>query len=170
MRDSPDAARKFAADVVAAIPDLRRYARKLLVDRSYADDLVQDCIERAWRSVDSFDDARDVRPWLFRILHNLFLNKLKNDTRRLKIVSLYRLEQESRLPVPTPEQAILVRQTLDALQTLPVELRDTLQLFAFDELSCEEIAQTLDVPLGTVLSRLHRARHRLRRDAASPQT
>ncbi len=168
MRDSPDACEKFAADVVAAIPELRRYARKLLIDRSYAEDLVQDCIECACRSAASFDPSRGVRPWLFRILYNLFVNKVRKDARQRRTVSLYRLEQEARLPVPSPEQTLHMRQTLEALRSLPPVLRDTLSLYAFDELSCEEIAHTLEVPLGTVLSRLHRARRRLRRNGGAP--
>ena len=140
------------------IPALRRYAFALLRDRDRADDLVQDTLERAlsrwilWR-------PGNLRAWLFTIMHNIFVNQLRGaaplDYRPDELVP--------ELPVrPEQEDGLGLRDLDKALQQLSVDQRETLLLVTLEELSYDEAAKVLGVPVGTIMSRLFRARERLR--------
>lgn len=145
-------------DIIAEIPRLRRYARALTGDSSRADDLVQDTIERAlsrwvlWR-------PGNLRAWLFTIMHNIFVNQLRGashlDYRPDELIP--------ELPVRAEQEDGLSLRDLDrALQQISAEQRETLLLVTLEELSYEEAAKVLNVPVGTIMSRLFRARERLR--------
>lgn len=144
--------------IVAQIPRLRRYARALTGDLERADDLVQDTLERAlmkfslWRS-------GNLRAWLFTIMHNVFVNQVK-----LHGAVDYMAEED--LPdVPvraTQSDELELRDLAGALQMLSPEQREVVLLVGLEELSYEETAKALGVPIGTVMSRLSRARDRLR--------
>jgi len=144
------------------IPHLRRYARVLHAGRTAdADDLVQDTLERAvgkwglWRGVGS------VRPWLFSIMHNLFVDQcaLRNAQATQALDDL----PEAALPAQAPAQELRIEalELLAALQRLSVPLREVLLLVAVEGLSYAETAKALNVPTGTVMSRLARARSQL---------
>jgi RNA polymerase sigma-70 factor, ECF subfamily len=157
------------AQLEAAIPSLRRYARALLRDRDAADDLVQDTLVRALPRVESVDDGRPLRPWLFTIMHNLHVSRWRRLKRRPTLVT------DAVLAV-APSQAAYVdaATTLDLLGALPDEQRQVLLLVAVEGLSYAEVAALLGVPIGTVMSRLSRARDRLsvltgRREATSAE-
>ncbi|TXH32820.1 MAG: sigma-70 family RNA polymerase sigma factor [Rhodospirillaceae bacterium] len=150
------------------IPALRRYARALLRDAAAADDLVQDCLERAigrWHQRRSDGDART---WLFAILHNLAVSRLRQKTRRGPHLPLE--DAEAALPVrpATQEDALRHRDLLRGLGALPEDQRSVLLLVAVEELSYAETAAVLEVPTGTVMSRLSRARHKLMQLMDSP--
>lgn len=145
------------------IPGLRRYARALLKDAAAADDLVQDCLERAvgrWhqRRMDG-----DTRPWLYRILHNLAVNRLRQQARRGVHVSV---EDGDLVAAPVQEAGLVMRDLAAALDRLPDEQRAVLLLVSVEDLSYAEAASALDISIGTVMSRLSRARERLRREMA----
>jgi RNA polymerase sigma factor (sigma-70 family) len=145
------------------IPALRRYARALVRDRAVADDLVQDCLERA---VGRWHQRRegDPRPWLFTILHNLAINEFRRGTKRGKHVG-YDEANEAELGLEAvQERKLMCRDMLDKLARLPGEQRSVLLLVAVEDLSYEEAAKVLDIPVGTVMSRLSRARERLQRE------
>jgi len=148
--------------IVAEIPRLRRYAHALLGEANRADDLVQDTLERAlsrWRLWQPLGGQGTPRAWLFAIMHNLFINQLKAG----KAIDYRPDDEVPDLPTrPTQEDALGLRDLTRALATLPGDQREILLLIGLEELSYQEAAKVLGVPLGTVMSRLSRARARLR--------
>ena len=143
------------------IPRLRRYARALTGDRVQADDLVQECLARAWEKLSLWQRGSNLRAWLFTILHNVFVNELRRSKRRPELLAF----DDENLEMPrraTQEDGLVLRDLETALYSLPVEQRAVLLLVAVEELSYEQTAKTLAIPVGTVMSRLARARERLR--------
>lgn len=152
-----------SARLIACLPRLRRYARALLGDRDGADDLVQDTLERGWDKLASWRRGSDMRAWLFGIMHNLHVDGL----RRLALATVA-LDDEAAPLAPSAEPSTPHRDGLElrdmatALQLLPAEQREVLLLVALEELSYDEVASALNIPRGTVMSRLSRGRERLR--------
>ena len=143
------------------IPRLRRYARALTGDRAQADDLVQECLVRAWEKLSLWRRGSDLRAWLFTILHNVFVNELRRAKRRPELLAF----DDEALDAPrraTQEDGLAMRDLETALSNLPLDQRAVLLLVAVEELSYEQTAKTLDIPVGTVMSRLSRAREHLR--------
>jgi RNA polymerase sigma-70 factor, ECF subfamily len=143
------------------IPAMRRFAWSLTRDRDKADDLVQEALLRAVSRWAQLRNPGSVRPWLLQILYNAFRAELRR-------------QHGEELPMPSdtdaqhpaaighPEDKILLRSTLGALARLPEDQRAVLELVAIEGLSYEEVSRIVDVPLGTVMSRLSRARETLR--------
>ena len=145
------------------IPSLRRYARALLRDATAADDLVHDCLERAigrWHQRRADGDART---WMFAILHNLAINRLRQAARRGRHVALDDAGAVAIARPATQEDQLRHGDLLRALAMLPDDQRSVLLLVSVEDLSYAEAARVLDVPIGTVMSRLSRARERLHR-------
>lgn len=147
--------------IVAQIPHLRRYARALLRDRTAADDLVQDCLERAWSRLHLWREGSNPRTWLFTIIHNLHANAARNASRRPPTISLD-LAGVSAPSRAAQEDGLEVAGIEAALAELSDEQRQVVLLVGLEDMSYQEAAQVLGVPLGTVMSRLHRGRERLR--------
>lgn len=147
------------AAILAEIPRLRRYARALTGRTDGADDLVQDTLERALEKWRFWRLGSELRPWLFAIMHNLYVDGLRRDTR-----VEYRAEDDLPLPAQRGEQTdrLELRDLDRALAQLPVEQREVLLMVALEEFSYAEVARALDIPQGTVMSRLSRARSRLK--------
>ncbi len=144
------------------IPALRRYARALLRDRDDADDLVQDVLERALGGWHQRRETGSVRAWLFAILHNLAMDRLRRRARR-GVAAAIEDVPEARLALPPQQESGLARHDILALVSrLPKEQCSVLLLIGVEDLSYAEAAAVLDVPQGTVMSRLSRARERLR--------
>ena len=145
--------------LIACIPRLRRYASALLGDRTGADDLVQDTMERGWKKLSTWQRGSDMRAWLFGIMHNLHVDQVRKP-------SLPTEELDEDTPAMVSHHQVsdgLELRDLDtALRSLPPEQREILLLVALEEMSYEEVAATLGLPLGTVMSRLSRARQKLR--------
>jgi RNA polymerase sigma-70 factor (ECF subfamily) len=139
---------------------LRRYARALTGERSAADDLVQDTLERAWIKLHLWRTGSDLRAWLFTIMHNVHVNQVRSKS------SAATLPLDDDLPDspvrPTQADMLEVRDIDTALKRLPVAQREVLLLVALEHLSYQETADALGIPIGTVMSRLARARERLR--------
>ena len=142
------------------IPALRRYAWALLRNDEAADDLVQDTLERAIGRWSQRRDG-DLRAWLFAIQRNLFLNGVRQRKSRGAHVGEEALI-DLQAPGMSPESHAGLRDVLMGLDALPEEQRSILLLVGVEDLSYEQAAQVLDIPLGTVMSRLSRARARLR--------
>jgi len=145
------------------IPALRRYARSLMRDPSAADDLVQDCLERAvgrWHQRRADGDAKT---WVFAILHNLAINRLRQTQRRGRHIAIEDADEGAVARPPTQEDALRHRDLVRALGDLPEEQRSVVLLVSVEDLSYGEAAKVLDIPIGTVMSRLARAREKLRR-------
>jgi RNA polymerase sigma-70 factor (ECF subfamily) len=148
--------------LIENLPHLERYALHLTRNRTEAEDLVQDCAERALLKGDLFEAGSNFRAWLFTIMHNLFLNK----ARRNRVAAQYLADAKPRLgrvmPPPQPA-AIMLSRTLDALAKLSQEERDAIILLGADQLTYREVASQSGVPVGTMKSRVGRGRARLRR-------
>jgi len=147
------------AQVVAFIPRLRRYARALIGERGAADDLVQDTLERALSKFHLWRRGSDLRAWLFTIMHNVHVNQVRS-RREITPLDDEVLEQPVRA---TQDTALEARDLERALRLLSVEQREVLLLVVLEEMTYEEVATTLGIPIGTVMSRLSRAREKLRR-------
>lgn len=156
----------FAALLTEQIPRLRRYARALAGTQG-ADDLVQDSLERAWSRRHLWTGQGELRPWLFTILHHLYVNQVRY---RVHIPPLDPLPEEE-LPALAPsrhEAALELRDLERALAELSAEHREVLLLVGLEQLDYAEVATIMNVPLGTVMSRLARAREALRRALQEP--
>ena len=143
------------------IPALRRYARSLLRDQAAADDLVQYCLERVITRWHQRRADGDVRTWTFTILHNLAMNQLRRSARRAGDVPIDNMDEVFAAQRPEQEDGLRVSDTLTALGRLSKELQSVLLLVSVEELSYAETAAVLSIPVGTVMSRLSRARDRL---------
>lgn len=155
-------AKEHHAAIVELIPHLRRYARALRTDVVAADDLVQDCLERALSRIHLFAAGTNLRTWLFTILHNLHVNQVRQAMRRGPESPLDSdLEARTAGPAAT-DGRLAVRDLERALEKLPDEQRDVVLLVGLEEMSYKEAAEVLEVPIGTVMSRLARGRERLR--------
>jgi RNA polymerase sigma factor (sigma-70 family) len=145
------------------IPALRRYARALVRNAATADDLVQDCLERA---VSHWHQRRDgdPRPWLFTILHNLAINHFRQTKSRGAHQTLEQTVESDLQEDAVQEKTLMYRDVLDKLAGLPEDLRSVLLLVAVEDLSYADAAKVLNIPMGTVMSRLSRARDRLQRE------
>jgi len=142
------------------IPSLRRYAWSLVRNASDADDLVQDCLLRALNRLDTVREERQLRPWLFTIMHNLYVNRWRRAKIRAE-VSAEDTVAEISMPAPQPA-SIEMRDVLRGLRELPADQRQVILLIAVEGFEYAEVAAMLGVPVGTVMSRLSRARDRLR--------
>ena len=155
----------FRARLESEIPALRRYARVLLRDPDQADDLVQDCLERAlvrhrlWRRPGNF------RAWLFTIMHNLHANQVRGASRRPAVVPIDQtdaIQTDAIGRPPSQIDAVAANEIMTALGQLNADQREVLVLVAVEGLRYAEVAKVLGLPIGTVMSRLGRARKRLR--------
>ena len=156
----------FLDEIETCVPALRRYARALTHDIDRADDLVQDCLERAIARRGLFQPRGPLRPWLFAILTNLYRNQLRRDRRRGERLAL-ETDAEPALPAPQPGHLAL-SELARAIDTLPLEQKEALLLVTLEGLSYGEAAGVLRIPRGTLMSRLGRARAALRRLTDSP--
>ena len=153
--------RPFADALVAQLPALRRYARALTGNAALADDLVQDSIERALGQEAQLRELGRMAGWLRRILYHLYIDEIRRGRRRGREQDIADLADRLELSAPAPDNSA-VREFTHAVNRLTVEHRQILLLVSVEELSYREIAEELDIPLGTVMSRLARARERLR--------
>lgn len=144
----------FTRDLAAQIPRLRRYARGLTHDPHWADDLVQDTMERALARAWRFRAGSNLRAWLFTMLYRLYLNDVARERRSAQSTT-----EELGVIHSEPGEMLDMQK---AMALLPPEQRAILLLVGLEQLTYAETAAILEIPLGTVMSRLSRARERLR--------
>jgi RNA polymerase sigma-70 factor (ECF subfamily) len=162
-------------------PALLRFARSLTRDPDAAEDLAQEALARALRFEDRFTPGTDAKAWLFTITRRLQQKRWRTDRRRPRVVSISDLGDRGDAPADEPvsplgvEAAVMSRFTRDqillALQRLPTEQAVPLRLFAGEDMPYRQIAEVLDIPVGTVMSRIFRGRRTLARlllDEAGP--
>ena len=150
------------AAILAEIPRLSRYARALLRDRDSADDLVQDCLERALARIDNWRTGENPRRWLFTIMHHLFVDQMRKTKRRAEVVMLT-LDDSEALSSPAEQaESIASREIMDALQAISPERRAALVIVGIEGFSYAEAATMLGIPAGTLMSRIARGREELR--------
>lgn len=141
------------------IPRLRRFALSLTRHASNADDLVQNCLERALGSVADKRPDGDLRAWLFTILYRQFVDNHRRSRRYARMLEFFTGRDDTQ---PSTERTVLAQSTLEAFDQLATEPRALLLWVSVEGLSYKQVAEILDVPIGTVMSRLSRARNALR--------
>lgn len=169
-RRQPPAHETFAADVLALLDPLFGTALRLTRNRADAEDLVQDTVVKALRFSDRFTPGTNLKAWLYTILHNTWRNRRRDAARNTVEVDSTLVDEAASLPdgpavLETPER-ILLRESLGgdlqaALDELPEAFREAVWLRDVEEFSYAEIARTLDIPMGTVMSRIARGRRLL---------
>jgi RNA polymerase sigma-70 factor, ECF subfamily len=152
----------FARLLQNEIPRLRRYARALTRDPARADDLAQSCLVRAIAKEHLWEPGTDLRAWLFTILHNQNVNEIRRSAREGVVVAV-----EDVAPVltvaPRAGASLQLRDLERAIRLPPAEQRQVILLVGLEGMRSEEVAAVLDIPIGTVRSRLSRGREMLRR-------
>ena len=167
---------RFEEDALALADQVYRVARGLVGSREEAEDLVQDTYARAFRSWQQFTPGTNLRAWLLRILTNLNIDRARRQRRRPETQPLeegdYFLynKLETQAGQPLEEEEVVERLSqhdiVSALSAVPHDFRDVLVLVDIGDFSYADAAQILDIPVGTVMSRLHRARRVLKRELA----
>lgn len=151
----------FGVELEVHIASLRRYARALLRNRVDAEDLVQEALVRAIARSDTFQAGTNLRAWLFTILHNVHVNQLRGKAARADEVPVESVEAHLVTPA-RQEERVELREMMRAVDALPEEQRKVLLLVAVEGMKYDEVARVLGVPIGTVMSRLSRAREAVR--------
>src|SRR5947209_8217640 len=168
---------RFEEDALALSDQVYRVARRLVSSREEAEDLMQETYARAFRSWRSFQPGTNLRAWLLRILTNLNIDRGRRQQRTPQMTSIdergdYYLydKLEAADGKPLDEERVIERLSqgsiVDALAHVPHDFRDVLVLVDIGEFSYADTAQILDIPIGTVMSRLHRARRILKGELA----
>ncbi len=168
--------KKIESVLVGQIPYIRRYARALTRNAADADDLVQTCLMRAIVNMDRFEQGTNLRAWLLTIMHNVFIDGVRKVKRARDADESAESMMSGLYTRPNQVESLQLGDLQSAMEQLPEEQRTTLILVALEDMSYEEAAQVTGVPVGTVRSRLSRARHSLMRmvdgltmDDVSPQ-
>lgn len=161
--DQPLPAGTFEDLALPLFDQLYNFARWLTQDASEAEDLVQETYAKALRGFSSFQPGSNFRGWMYQILRNSFLS---SRTGLKTTIPFDEEDHEAAQDRATPESVLVAQATREmvqqALEKLPVHFREILLLCEVEEMSYQEIAQTLSIPQGTVMSRLFRARRALR--------
>lgn len=159
MQEAPTS---FRQQLLSATPRLRRYAHSLVLDSSSADDLVQTTLERALSHWHQFDQRRDMLVWMLSIAHNAHRDNQRRGMRLLIVdPQVLQAEQDQQRSDPGADVGLRM-DLLAALQRLTPEQREPLLLVSVEDLSYAECAEVLHIPIGTVMSRISRARAALR--------
>ncbi|HTN48910.1 MAG TPA: RNA polymerase sigma factor [Burkholderiaceae bacterium] len=161
-----------AADAERLIPRLRRYALALTGTREAADDLTQDTLERAWRKRALWQPGSDLRAWLFTVMHNVYVNGVRT-ARPVESLDDERFSADHDRSWTQPdavEAQLALSDVKAAFGRLSDDHREVLLLVGVEQLSYVEAAAVLEVPIGTVMSRLARGREQLRRLLSSEAT
>lgn len=164
-----DRRREFEEVALPHLPSLFHFALKLTRSAADAEDLVQEAMLRAFRRFDLYEAGTNIKAWLFRIVRNTWINRYRASRARPREVSFEDSgagdEAAPGLRPPTPEEAVLdgvvAEDVSRAIDALPEAYRSVVVLVLLEELSYREVAEALSVPIGTVMSRLHRGRRLL---------
>ncbi len=151
----------FRNDLVKELPYLRRFARGLCGDASLADDLVQDCVERALTKSHLYDPARPLRAWLYAVLRNIFVSNWRRNAKFVGAKTVDDLVGFEGSVAPEQDSNFSVAVITEALDTLPTQQREVLVLISLEEMSYKDASEIIGVPIGTIMSRLSRARAHL---------
>jgi RNA polymerase sigma-70 factor (ECF subfamily) len=151
-----------ADSIVRELPYLRRFARALTSGSRSADDLVHDCVVNALKNAEKFEPGTNLRAWLFTILRNCFISDIRRDRNRADTVAMPDWAMGGVAPA-SQEDSLMLCRLREELGVLPADQRTVLMLVVLEGMSYEETAEMLQIPVGTVRSRLSRARHALRR-------
>lgn len=159
---TPGETARFKRDLVDCVPRLRRFALSLAGNRHDADDLVQSACERALKNADQFVPGARIDSWMYRIVQNLWIDQRRRTaTRGVAVDPEDANLSDGGRSASLPEDRMMLAKAREAMATLPEGQREVLSLIAIEGLSYKETAEVLDLPIGTVMSRLSRAREAL---------
>jgi RNA polymerase sigma-70 factor (ECF subfamily) len=151
--------RSFETELVSLLPRLRRFAHGLCRDRAEADDLAQMCVERALRSREQWQEGTRLDSWLYRILRNLWIDTVRSRSRKQKFEATpEEAENVGQDPRGAIETSLELQRAMAAMERLPDEQREVVGLILIEGFGYREVAEMLDLPIGTVSSRLVRGR------------
>ena len=156
---------RFESEALVHLDELFRVARRVMGDAAAAEDVVQDTCLRAWQGFDRFESGTNCRAWLYKILFRAIGSRRRELQRELAMFD-DQLFEESRLPSSMPAIPFTAHQIQRAFEALPIAFATVIQLVDVEGLSYKEASEALDVPVGTVMSRLHRGRRQLRQRLA----
>ena len=154
-------AHDFRTSLIAEIPHLRRFARSLCGDASLADDLVQDCIERALKKSHLYDVTKPLRAWLYAVLRNIHVSNWRSNVKHQYAKNIDDLHEGEGATRADQEDNFSTNLITEALDKLPAQQREVLVLVSLEEVSYKDAADIIGVPIGTIMSRLSRARSTL---------
>ena len=154
---------EFQKNLLPELPHLRRFARALAGDAALADDLVQDCVERALKKQHLYDSTRPLRAWLYTILRNIHISHWRRAAPWGHVKNIDDLEGFEGAIEAEQEHNLSLSLITDALDQLPPQHREVLVLISLEEVSYREAAEIIGVPIGTIMSRLSRARSTLQK-------
>lgn len=159
----------FSQQLVALLPRLRRFARGLARSAEDGDDLVQAACERALLRRDQFEPGTRLDSWMYRIVQNLWIDNRRRYSREVAGIDAGELAQQSVAMAPVgADDALYLAQVREAIGQLPEDQRAVLMLISVEGVAYKDAAEILDLPLGTVMSRLSRARLALGRALEGP--
>jgi len=151
----------FEAELAGLLPRLRRFARVLARDGADADDLVQAALERALKARAQWAPGTRLDSWMMRIMRNCWIDEARSRTRRARTLAPEDDGLAVSDPSPNPEQAAAMRDVDKAIAALPEQQREVIALVLVEGLAYREAADILDIPIGTLTSRLTRGRQAL---------
>lgn len=155
-------ANDFRTNLIAEIPHLRRFARSLCGDASLADDLVQDCIERALKKSHLYDATKPLRAWLYAVLRNIHVSNWRSNVKHTSSKNIDDLIDGEGATRAEQEDNFSTSLITEALDKLPAQQREVLVLISLEEVSYKQASEIIGVPIGTIMSRLSRARSLLK--------
>ena len=155
-------AQDFRTNLIAEIPHLRRFARSLCGDASLADDLVQDCIERALKKSHLYDATKPLRAWLYAVLRNIHVSNWRSNVKHTSSKNIDDLQEGEGATRAEQEDNFSTSLITEALDKLPAQQREVLVLISLEEVSYKQASEIIGVPIGTIMSRLSRARSLLK--------
>ena len=158
--------KELSNQIVNEVKNLRRYALALTRNATDAEDLVQDCLTRAIASSHTWKPGSNMRSWLFKIMHNIFIDEI----RRNRLREAAKKDSDAQYINPPQPATTELGQVLEALSRLPEIYREPIILVAINDMTYAQAAEIIDVPLGTLMSRLSRARQALRRAVQGEDT
>ena len=152
---------KRSFDVIGQLSSLRRYARSLVRSSTDAEDLVQDALVKAYERRSTFRSGASLRNWLLSIVHNTHIDRRRSAIARQRREETVQMEADIAYPAGQ-EHSVRLMQVREAFMNLPDDQREALHLVAVEDMSYQEAAETLGIPVGTLMSRISRARAKLR--------
>lgn len=158
----------FEEKILECIDSLYNLALRMTQHKQDAEDLTQEAVLRAYRFLTKFEEGTNFKAWIMAILRNVFINEYRRKTKEPQKIEFEKVEDFITIPeISGVQEEIFTENIKSSIDKLPEELRTTIILFYAEDFSYKEIAKIMDVPVGTVMSRLYTARQALKRQLSA---
>jgi len=158
----------FEEKILEYIDSLYNLALRMTQHKQDAEDLTQEAVLRAYRFLTKFEEGTNFKAWIMAILRNVFINEYRRKTKEPQKIEFEKVEDFITIPeISGVQEEIFTENIKSSIDKLPEELRTTIILFYAEDFSYKEIAKIMDVPVGTVMSRLYTARQALKRQLSA---